>query len=148
MKTIFERIREDHDKHRTLLDLVEKTHGDSEGREELFARLKAELDAHAAAEERCFYSRIMEESLTQEKGRHSVAEHKTMDDQLKELCEMDYSNPNWIRKFRDFKECAEHHMEEEEREVFQLAGKVLSESEKTDMVAEFNQLKGEEMEAA
>ena len=34
MTTIFERLREDHDKHRTLLDICAKTHGDSEGRKE------------------------------------------------------------------------------------------------------------------
>lgn len=148
MKTIFERLREDHDKHRTLLDLVAKTHGNSEGRQELFERLRSEMSAHAAAEDRCFYARLIEERLTQEKGRHSVAEHKTLDDQLEELGEMDLSNPNWIRKFSEFRECAEHHMREEEREVFQLAGKVLSASEKTDLTQVFDTLKAEEMATA
>lgn len=144
MTTIFERLREDHDKQRTLLDLVEKTEGDSQGRRELFARLRAELDAHAAAEERCFYARLMEDSKTQEKSRHSVAEHKTMDDQLKDLEKMDFSSSHWLPKFRKFAELVRHHLEEEEREVFQVAGKVLSEAEKTDLAAAFDSLKEEE----
>ncbi|MBT8422301.1 MAG: hemerythrin domain-containing protein [Gammaproteobacteria bacterium] len=142
--TIFERLREDHDKHRTLIGLVAKTHGDSEGRREMFERLRADMDAHAAAEERCFYSRLLEAGLTQEKGRHSVAEHKQLDDLLEKLAKMDYSNPQWLATFRKFEELALHHMDEEEHEVFQLAGKTLSEAEKLELVEEFDALKQEE----
>lgn len=142
--TIFERLRQDHDVHRRLLSLVVKTHGDSEGRRELFERLRADMDAHAAAEERCFYSRLMEAGLTQEKSRHSVAEHKELDDMLDELADMDFSSPHWLPSFRKFQECALHHMEEEEHEVFQMAGKTLSGLEKQSLVAEFDSLKQEE----
>lgn len=147
MTTIFERIREDHDKHRTLLGLVEKTEGDSEGRRELFERLRNDMTAHANAEERCFYARLLEKDLTQEKGRHSVSEHHDLDCLLKELCELEYSSPQWLPKFRKLKKTAEHHMEEEEHIVFQMAGKVLTESEKRDLVRVFNTLKDEEMAA-
>ena len=42
--TIFEALRSDHDTQRTLVDLLTSTEGDSDGRRELFDRLKAELD--------------------------------------------------------------------------------------------------------
>lgn len=41
--TLFEELRDDHDMQRTLLDLLVKTEGDSEGRDELFRKVKAEL---------------------------------------------------------------------------------------------------------
>ncbi len=50
-QTIFARLKEDHDNHRTLLDLIDKTRGDSEGRQDLFGNLKTEVTAHAAAED-------------------------------------------------------------------------------------------------
>ena len=48
--TLFEALREDHDTQRTLLGLLIKTHGDSDGREELFEKVKKALTSHAAAE--------------------------------------------------------------------------------------------------
>lgn len=146
MTTIFERLREDHDKHRTLLELCAKTHGASDGREELFAKVHAELVSHANAEEKVLYAVLLAEDLTQEKARHSIAEHKTMDDLLDELGKMDHSNPNWVRKFATLHEEVLHHMEEEEREVFQLGGKVLGAAQKTAMVAEFDREKARELE--
>ncbi len=145
MTTIFERLREDHDKHRTLIDLCAKTHGASEGRDELFAKVRAELRSHANAEEKVFYAALLAADLTQGKARHSIAEHKTMDDLLDELGEMDRSNPNWVRKFETLQEEVVHHMEEEELEVFQLGGKVLDAKQKTDLVAEFDHEKSKEL---
>ncbi|HBL88326.1 MAG TPA: hemerythrin, partial [Alcanivorax sp.] len=45
--TLFEALREDHDTQRTLLGLLIKTHGDSDGREELFEKVKKALTSHA-----------------------------------------------------------------------------------------------------
>ena len=68
---IFEEIRKDHEKQRTLMDLLVKTQGDSDGRRELWSRLKEELEAHARAEERYFYNPLMNHDLTQEMARDS-----------------------------------------------------------------------------
>lgn len=145
---IFEELREDHDKQRTLLELVAKTSGDSEGRRELVPRLFGELRAHADAEERSFYSRLMSNVLSQDKSRHSVAEHKEMDDRVKELEEMEFTNPNWIRKFSELREKVEHHLEEEEHGVFQLGGRVLSAAEKTESAEDFRREKEKELQGA
>lgn len=145
--TVFERLREDHDKQRTLLDLVAKTQGASDGRDELFAKLKTELLAHAAAEEQVFYAQLMAHQHGTDIARHSVAEHKEMNDQLEALSQMSLSNPNWIRKFSSLKEAVEHHLEEEEREVFQIAGKHIDEDTLADMQTEFESRKTAEMTA-
>lgn len=135
--TIFESLRADHDAQRTLIDLVTKTHGDSDGRNELYAKLKRELEAHAGAEERYFYVPLMEEDLTQDKARHSVSEHKELDDFIERLDEYDMSGSQWLQTANELKERLLHHLEEEEREVFQLAGKVLGDDEKTSLAAEY-----------
>ncbi len=36
----------------------------------------------------------------------------------------------WLQKFKDLKHLVEHHLEEEEQEVFQVAGKELTENQK------------------
>ena len=131
--TIFEALRESHDTQRQLLDLLVETSGDSEGREELFDRLKAELDHHAVAEERHFYVPLMQVDLTQEKSRHSVAEHHEMDELVEELESTDRSSPAWLATARTLRERVLHHLDEEEQEVFQLAGKALTEDEKSEL---------------
>ncbi len=131
--TIFEALRESHDTQRQLLDLLVETSGDSEGREELFDRLKAELDHHAVAEERHFYVPLMQVDLTQEKSRHSVAEHHEMDELVEELESTDRSSPAWLATARTLRERVLHHLDEEEQEVFQLAGKALTESQKSEL---------------
>lgn len=144
-KTIFEHIREDHEKQRTLMMLIAKTSGDSEGRRELFPKFAAELRAHAAAEERAFYSVLLDAKLTRDKTGHSIHEHKQAEELLQELEEMDYSNPHWLPKFRQLVEDNEHHMTEEEQEVFQIAGRVLTDAQKHEMVPKMAAIKAEHL---
>lgn len=128
--TIFEALRESHDKQRTLLDLLVKTQGDSDGRDELFSRLRAELEHHAGAEERALYVPMMEHDMTQEKARHSVAEHHEIDELIETLQQTDYSSPAWLATARRLQEMVTHHLDEEEQEVFQLAGRVFDDGTK------------------
>jgi hemerythrin-like domain-containing protein len=135
--TIFEAIRADHETQRTLIDLLTKTSGASDGREELWPRLRRELTAHAAAEERFFYVPLMEHDETQEKARHSVAEHKELDDFVERLDGYDMSGPQWIQTAQEL--CARllHHLDEEEREVYPAAGHVLDDAEKLSLGAPY-----------
>jgi hemerythrin-like domain-containing protein len=129
--TLFEALREDHDTQRTLLGLLVKTHGDSEGREALFEKVKKALSSHAAAEERALYIPMMEVDMTQEKARHSVAEHHEIDELVEELEDTDFSSPGWLAAAKKLHELVTHHLDEEEQEVFQLAGRALSDDAKT-----------------
>ena len=136
-ETIFDALRADHDNQRTLVDLLIKTEGASDGRRELFDRLKNELSAHAAAEERYFYVPLMEDDLTQEKARHSVAEHKELDDFIEQLEGYDFSASQWLITAREMAHRLEHHLDEEEREVFPVAGKALDDAQKTALAVDY-----------
>lgn len=137
MTTIFEALREDHDKQRTLGSLVLETEGDSDGRRELFERLTDALARHAAAEERYFYVPLMEHDMTQDQARHSVAEHKELDDYIEKLEGYDFSASQWLVTARELVDRLAHHLDEEEKEVFPVAGKVLSDEEKTKLATEY-----------
>lgn len=134
---IFEALRNDHQTQRTLVELVTKTEGDSDGRRELYDKLKTELEAHAGAEERYFYVPLMDHDVTQDKARHSVAEHQELDEYIEQLDEYDMSGSQWLQTARELQERLIHHLDEEEHEVFQMAGKVLSDDEKTSLAAEY-----------
>ncbi|MGC3875192.1 hemerythrin domain-containing protein [Halomonas sp. GXIMD04776] len=137
--TLFEALRDDHDTQRTLLDLLVKTEGNSEGRDELFQKVKAELQHHAAAEERALYIPMMEHDATQEKARHSVAEHHEIDELIEALEATDYSSPGWVASAQKLQHLVTHHLDEEEQEVFQAAGKVLSNDQKQDLAGVYRQ---------
>lgn len=134
---IFESLREDHDVQRKLVDELIETHGDTEKRDDLFLRIKTELESHAAAEERCFYIPLMEHDMTLEKSRHSVAEHHEIDEFIKQLEDTEYSSPGWLTIAKQLTHKVHHHLDEEEQEVFQLAGKVLSDIQKSGLSGDY-----------
>ena len=142
---IFAELRLEHDRHRGLLQQISETSGDSKERRSLFAEFMADAEAHAAAEELVFYSRLMAEATSRDMAAHSIEEHQSMRDALEAVRECDMSSSGWLQRFAAAREKFEHHMKEEEHGVFQLAGKVLAEREKRDLVTEFRKAKRGEL---
>ncbi|MCA8863274.1 MULTISPECIES: hemerythrin domain-containing protein [unclassified Halomonas] len=137
--TIFEALRQDHDIQRDLLARLVETHGDSDERDNLYQQVRAELRYHAAAEERALYIPMMSIDLTQEKARHSVAEHHEIDELLELLDETDYSATHWLTHAKQLQDLVTHHLDEEEQEVFQLAGRGLQDKQKTSLAGEYQE---------
>ncbi|MBQ0733367.1 hemerythrin domain-containing protein [Aquimarina celericrescens] len=135
---IFEALRNDHDLQRSLLDDLVNTSGDTEKRDQTFEELKKQLAIHADAEERHFYVSLIDSDKTQEKARHSIAEHHEIDELIEELEDTEYSSSSWLKIAKQLKEKVEHHLDEEEHEVFQMAGKVLSEKQKSDLAKDYS----------
>lgn len=127
---IFEEIRKDHDKQRSLLSKLVETSGDTEKRNTLFKELKNELEVHANAEERHFYKPLISNDMMQEKARHGIAEHHEIDELIEKLEETDYDSSAWLKIAKQLQEKVEHHLEDEEHKFFQLAGKVFNDSQK------------------
>lgn len=144
---IFAALRQDHDKQRTLVQLLVKTHGDSDGRQQLLERLEREMKSHAAAEERNFYARLLEHDLTQDKARHSIAEHHELDELLEKLRTTDMSSSGWLSTAQKLEERLTHHLDEEEHEIFQLAGKALTEAQKTALASAYTETFNEQKQS-
>ena len=75
MTDIFTRLKQDHDRHREMLERVADTSGDTKERRESFEQLRVDVSAHANAEEQSLYAEMLPRPDLQDKGRHSVAEH-------------------------------------------------------------------------
>ena len=56
---IFDRLIQDHDKHRGLIKAIEATSGDSEDRRSLYEQFRTDAKAHASAEEVTLYAILM-----------------------------------------------------------------------------------------
>ncbi|MBO6784120.1 MAG: hemerythrin domain-containing protein [Alphaproteobacteria bacterium] len=148
MSNIFDTLTEDHDGHRRLLDRLAGTEGDSTERRALFLKLKVDVEAHAAAEEQTFYAELIAMPDGQDKARHSVAEHESMSDIIEELDETDMSSPGWLTRFKTLKDKLEHHMDEEENEVFAKARDLFSDERAASLSNAFRQRKQDEVKDA
>ena len=126
----FTLLTEDHEKVAGILEKIEATtERATKGREELFAQLKNELDVHARIEEEIFYPVLEEHEETRAISLEGYEEHALVKQLLEELASTPKDDEQWTAKFTVLKENVEHHVEEEEGEMFEKARKVLSEDE-------------------
>ncbi|WP_159982940.1 MULTISPECIES: hemerythrin domain-containing protein [unclassified Novosphingobium] len=146
--TIFEDLKADHDKHRKMLAQLGETQGDSKERRDLFEALRKELQAHAAAEEESLYAAMLGNPDLRDEARHSVSEHKEIDDYLGELYEIDMSSSAWLMKFKDLRHRYLHHIDEEEEDMFPSAEKEMSAQTEKKLAATFEERKPKELAAA
>jgi len=141
---ILKRIEDDHGIQRGMMGGLKATEGDSDERRETFRRFALEYRAHAAAEEHAFYAELMKHPDSTDQSRHSVQEHAEGMELLEKLEAMDMSSPEWLKTFKRLADENEHHMEEEEEEVFELARRVLSEERRVALEKTFEARKREE----
>ena len=126
----FTLLKTDHENVAGILASIEETTERAvKGRDELFARLKAELDLHAKIEEEIFYPALEEPEETREVTLEAYEEHRLVKQLLTELEAEPKDTEEWTAKFTVLKENIEHHVEEEEGEMFKKARTVLNEEE-------------------
>lgn len=134
---IFEALRLSHETQRALATQILATQADSPDRMRLYRDFRHELAAHAAAEERCFYSPLIDFDETMAQARHGMAEHHEMDELVDEINKLEPASAAWIAQFRKLHDKVYHHLEDEEHAIFQLAGKVFTESRKQSLAKDY-----------
>lgn len=144
MATIYDVIKSDHDEHRKLLATIADGSNDEKGRKQAWDTFYHDVKAHAAAEEETFYSKLISKTWGQDAARHSVHEHQKLDDLMEELNAAAVTAEGWSDKFDTLKHDYEHHIEEEEGEVFTRAREVIDDAEIDGYGTRFLQRKSEE----
>ena len=138
--------------HKKVADILEKLDATSERalktREELFTKLKRELDVHSRIEETVFYPVLEEADETHEITLEALEEHALVKQLLEELQALAKDDEQWTAKFTVLKENVEHHVEEEEGEMFKKARKVLSEEAIETLGTRMERAKGEQEKAS
>ena len=145
MSNIYQLIEKDHDRHRELLENIGNSEGDFERRKKWWDEFYYDVKAHAAAEEETFYAKLMEDPGGQDDARHSVSEHKELDDIMEELNGMDLTSSGWLNRFATLKHQYEHHMDEEEDEIFAKGREIFDDSAATKFGSSFVTRKAAEM---
>ncbi|HEY1330644.1 MAG TPA: hemerythrin domain-containing protein [Actinomycetota bacterium] len=123
-------LKDDHDKVKGLLEKGDATtERGVKTRQELFATIKRELKVHEAIEEEIFYPALRESASTKDIVLEAYEEHDVVNIIMGELESTPVEDETWGAKFTVMKENLEHHIEEEEGEMFKKARRVLDESE-------------------
>jgi hemerythrin superfamily protein len=140
-------LKTDHDKVKKLLaELEETTERGVKTREQLFATIKGELTVHETIEEEIFYPELKTHPRAKEIVLEGYEEHNVVDTLMSELEETAVDDETWGPKAKVMKENIEHHIEEEEGDMFAAARKVFEESELEDLGARMERRKQSAME--
>jgi hypothetical protein len=123
-----ELLKDDHDKAKKMLqELEDTTERAVKTRQELYTKLKSELVVHEAIEEEIFYPALKEHAEAKELVLEAYEEHNVVDMVMGEIDRTPVEDETWKAKFTVMKENLEHHIEEEEGEMFEQARDVFDE---------------------
>ena len=144
-------LKDDHDRVKKMLAEGEETTERAEKtRTQVFAKLKEEMLIHERIEEEIFYPALKEHPKAKEIVLEGYEEHHVVDEIMGELEATDVSDETWMAKFKVMKENIEHHIEEEEGDMFEQARRVFSDEELEELGARMMELKklGQQVGAA
>ena len=129
-------LKADHDNVKKLLSELETTtERGVKTRAELFSTIKGELTVHEIIEEEIFYPELKAHPKAKDIVLEGFQEHHVVDLLMKELEELDVTDETWGAKAIVMKENIEHHIEEEEGEMFKQARAVFDRQELEDLGA-------------
>ena len=144
----FELLKKDHEKVSGIFEKLEPTtERGVKTREELFAQLKQELEIHTQIEEQFFYLALKQAQETRDITLEAYEEHAVVKELLAELDKLAKDDETWGAKLTVLKENVEHHVEEEEGEMFTGAQDVLSSEQIEELGARMEAAKQEQKKA-
>ena len=137
-------LKNDHRKVEKIFSQIEKGNGN---RQQLFTELATELTVHAEIEEKLFYPAVKDAEPTHDLVLEAFEEHKQMKMVLADLEKADKGTEHWLAGLKVLMEDVQHHVGEEENELFPKVKKVLPNQELEDLGTRMAQLKTKELAA-
>jgi hemerythrin superfamily protein len=138
-------LKADHEKVKDILSqLSESTERALKKRAELLAKLEMEVSIHTRLEEEILYPAFKEAGSKEEDVMYYEAkeEHRTVDSLvLPDLKEADPGTPEFAGRVKVVKELLEHHIEEEESEMFPKAKQLLGKAKLDELGAQMEAMK-------
>lgn len=132
VKTIFTQLKSEHDDLKKILEKTEKSQPSQ--RTDYLEKICKELIPHARGEEKTLYAVFRlraqnegEDSL--DLANEGYEEHLVADSLIEILKDIDVESERWIPMFKVLKENLEHHIREEENEIFKQCKKLFSKEE-------------------
>ena len=135
-------LKEDHVQIKKMLaDGEETTERAEKTRTELFDRLKSFLEVHERIEEEVLYPALKKKPKSEDIAYEGFEEHHVVDTIFEELEATPVDSPEWTAKFTVAKENIEHHIEEEEGEMFKMTRQLFDDDELEQMGTRMQEIK-------
>jgi hemerythrin superfamily protein len=115
-------LKDEHDEVKALFKKIEKAEGNDAAR--LWADIKSRLTLHEELEETLFYPQLKKDDTTNDIVLEAYQEHHVMDLLIGEISALKPSAEEWHPKVTVLMENTEHHIEEEEGELFPKVRKI------------------------
>ncbi len=127
---VLQLLKEDHDKIKKILTHLESTTDRGvKTREELYTKVRAELQVHEAIEEEILYPALKEHPKAKDLVLEAYEEHNVVDMVIAEIDALPYDDETWGAKLTVMRENVEHHIGEEESEMFEQCRNVFDSDE-------------------
>ncbi len=147
-----ELLKQDHEKVKKLLeDISDTTERAVKKRADLLNTIATELEIHTTLEEEIFYPAFKKAGSREELQMFHEAkeEHRAVEALvLPDLLNTDPGTVEFAGRLKVMKELLEHHIEEEEQEMFKNAKKLMSKQELDDLGKQMEERKQELMKSA
>ncbi len=129
--------------HREALSMIEQLESTGEGatassRIEVFNQLKGALTLHTKLEEQFFYPALENFDETRDLIKESYKEHREVDELL---TKMSGQSEDWEDQLSELKGDIEHHVDEEENEMFPQAEELLGQRRLQEIGREMEEMK-------
>ena len=136
-ESLYDAVRESHETQRSLCRRLLRSRPGTRERLDLFTALRIELAAHAAAEERFLYVPILMADRGPNSSRPALPAHHPIDELVEDLQSLDPRHAAWLKKARELSQKVHHHLREEEKKFFQVSGRILTTTKKTQLARQY-----------
>ncbi|HKY04391.1 MAG TPA: hemerythrin domain-containing protein [Blastocatellia bacterium] len=133
-----ELLKQDHQEASRMMDSLEMS---DQPQMQMFAQLKQALTLHTKMEETLLYPALEEHEETRDMVQEAYEEHQTVDEILAELSGLAPTGEDFTRKLAELRENVEHHVKEEETEMFPKVEQVLGRDRLQEMGRQMQQMK-------
>ena len=142
-------LKNDHEELKKHLEAGEDTTERAvKTRAEILDTVSTLLTAHERIEEEIFYPALKEHPNAKDLVLEGYQEHHVVDVLVDELHDLVENDERWGAKFKVLKENIEHHVEEEEGDMFSAARKVFSAEELDALGERMERMKNETLTAS
>lgn len=138
---ITKQLKAHHDEMRKMVKEIKKD-------PQKFILLKKHLDVHHELEEDILLSELHKKKDIKDESLESQEEHFVLNMLLLDLDDFPKDHPRWLVKFKVFEEILDHHLTEEEEDLFPDAEKKLDKKVLEEMGQKFEELKKIRLSAA
>jgi hemerythrin-like domain-containing protein len=114
-------LKQEHEQAKKMFGEIEQASGERRG--QLWTKLRPELKVHEQLEEAALYGPVAREvgandSKLSEWEEHHHEEVSELESMIQNIDELEPSEPQWMEKVKELQQTLEHHIEEEEGDIW------------------------------